>query len=88
MPRKSLTVQKALNGTTTDDDTHPTPADRFRLAEKVQCKTPLPVHGTVWDLFQEREALTREMNGIIEEQVRHLRLYDGSSTASPGTVPT
>lgn len=60
-------VQKALNCTTTDGDTHPAPADRFRLAEKVQCKTPLPVHGTVWDLFHEREALTREMNGIIEE---------------------
>lgn len=81
-------VQKALNCTTTDDDTHPAPADRFRLAEKVQCKTPLPVHGTVWDLFHEREALTREMNGIIEEQVRHLRLHNSSSTASPGTVPT
>lgn len=81
-------IQEALNRTTTDDDTHPAPAERFRLAEKIQCKAVLPVRGTVWDFFLHREALMGEMNGIIEEQVAKLRLHHSDTNeAEPGMAP-
>jgi tetratricopeptide (TPR) repeat protein len=63
-------VEAILNRETTEDDTHPSPAHRFRLASRIRCKNEPPATGMVWELFSNREGLTKEMNALIDEQVK------------------
>ncbi|MEP7076829.1 MAG: M48 family metallopeptidase [Acidobacteriota bacterium] len=56
----------ALNRKTTDDDTHPSPNDRFKLIEKVISNANVDSDRIVWDLFADRQALTDEMNKKLE----------------------
>jgi Zn-dependent protease with chaperone function/tetratricopeptide (TPR) repeat protein len=63
-------VNTILNRETTEDDTHPSPSHRFRLASRIRCKNEPPATGMVWELFGNREGLTKEMNALIDEQVR------------------
>ena len=63
-------VQDAIERETTEDDTHPSPVDRFRLVSRV-ASSPEGAHaGMVWDLFANPEALTLEMTHAIEANVR------------------
>jgi len=62
-------IDESLNRPTTEDDTHPAPKDRFRLASRIISKSGLPVDGNVWDLFVDREAITQEMNKLLEKRV-------------------
>jgi len=55
---------------TTEDDTHPSPEDRFKLASRIKCKESAPISGMVWDLFRDRESLTSEMNTLLEQRLR------------------
>ncbi len=64
--------EKAIKRPTTPDDTHPGPLDRFRLIATL----PEPAHpapsGLVWDLFRDREAITKEMLVQVEKNIaRH-----------------
>jgi tetratricopeptide (TPR) repeat protein len=59
-------VEKSLTRVTSDDDTHPSPSDRFRFTRTIVCTNEQPVTGLVWDLFQDREALTTEMTSLIQ----------------------
>jgi hypothetical protein len=70
--QKTITekVDALLNRETTEDDTHPSPAYRFRLASRIICKNEPPATGMVWELFSNREGLTKEMSSLINEQVR------------------
>ncbi|MGB7921705.1 MAG: tetratricopeptide repeat protein [Pyrinomonadaceae bacterium] len=70
--QKSLVaeVEAILNRETTEDDTHPSPAHRFRLASRIRCKNEPPAMGMVWELFSNREGLTKEMNALIDERVK------------------
>jgi tetratricopeptide (TPR) repeat protein/Zn-dependent protease with chaperone function len=61
---------EAINRPTTEDDTHPSPADRFKLAKRIRSRGVAPVTGQVWDLFRDRAALTNEMNAVIEDNIR------------------
>jgi tetratricopeptide (TPR) repeat protein len=61
---------KAVNRKTADTDTHPSPIERFRLARRVVSKEVSAATGMVWDLFADREKLTREMSSLIDTQVR------------------
>jgi hypothetical protein len=61
--------QEAMNRETTDDDTHPSPNDRFRRIENVTSNENLAIDGMVWDLFTDRQALTDEMNKRLESTV-------------------
>jgi hypothetical protein len=61
--------QEAMNRETTDDDTHPSPNDRFRRIENVTSNENLAIDGMVWDLFTDRQALTDEMNKSLESKV-------------------
>lgn len=45
------------------------PADRFKLAAKIRSRHVEAVRGQVWDLFKDREALTNEMNSLIEKSI-------------------
>ena len=61
--------RKAISRPTSDTDTHPSPADRFRLARRVTAKEETAAAGQVWDLFADRERLTREMSSAVQAQV-------------------
>lgn len=55
---------------TTEDDTHPSPQDRFKLISRIKSKDTAPISGQVWDLFKNREALTKEMNTLLETRIK------------------
>jgi tetratricopeptide (TPR) repeat protein len=63
-------INKALNRQTSEDDTHPSPADRFRLVGQVTSKNDSAGEGMVWDLFADRETLTKEMSSLVNSQVK------------------
>jgi hypothetical protein len=51
-----IEIQAALNQPTSEDDTHPSAADRFRLVRRVRGAGSHSSDSTmVWDLFQDRE---------------------------------
>lgn len=63
-------IRERISRQTSPDDTHPSPAERFRLAARI-LSTPRPAaQGMVWDLFVDRNRLTNEMCSLINEQVR------------------
>jgi tetratricopeptide (TPR) repeat protein len=64
------TVDQAINRPTSEDDTHPSPADRFRLVSRVVCETQPDPSGPMWALFADRDAITREMNLRVENMVK------------------
>lgn len=64
------TTQKELNRPTTEDDTHPSPADRFRFTRRITTQSEPAISGMVWDLFKNREALTAEMTSMIASELQ------------------
>lgn len=64
---------EAIDRPTTDDDTHPSPADRFRLLAGVQVGRTSTLEGEVWDLFSDREAIKKEMLAVVETQIAQFR---------------
>jgi hypothetical protein len=63
-------IEELLNRETSEDDTHPSPNDRFRLTRRITGANELPATGMVWDWFKNREALTNEMTSLIQSGVR------------------
>jgi len=74
-------VDKALHRETSEDDTHPSPVDRFRYVQRVPCNQPQNFGGVMWDLFPSPEALTIEMTSQIESRVKG-RMAQQYSTVS------
>ncbi|MDQ2855892.1 MAG: tetratricopeptide repeat protein [Acidobacteriota bacterium] len=62
-------AEQTLNRKTTEDDTHPSPSDRFRFTRKIVSQSEPPISGIVWDLFTDRTALTLEMTSTIQSVV-------------------
>jgi Zn-dependent protease with chaperone function len=62
--------RESLARKTSEDDTHPAPSERFRLAQRVKTKGEPPADGTVWELFADREALTLEMSQLVERNMQ------------------
>jgi len=62
--------EQALEQETTEDDTHPSPKDRFRYIQGARSAGVESLHGNVWDLFTDRSAIVSEMNSLIEKLVR------------------
>lgn len=56
---------ESLHRETSEDDTHPSPVERFRLASRVKTKGEPEAGGSVWELFADREGLTREMSELV-----------------------
>jgi hypothetical protein len=71
-PEKTLeeAIDHAINRQTSEDDTHPSPADRFRLASRVMCQNQPAPPGPKWNLFADREAISNEMSVRIEKMVK------------------
>ena len=63
-------VNSAINRQTTEDDTHPSPVDRFRLVSRVAGQNFPGPSGPMWDLFADREAISKEMSQKIESLVK------------------
>jgi tetratricopeptide (TPR) repeat protein len=59
-------ADEALTRSTTEDDTHPSPTDRFRYTQRITTQTEPLISGMVWDLFTNREALTAEMTSLVQ----------------------
>lgn len=62
--------RESLERKTSEDDTHPAPSERFRLAQRVKTKGEPVADGTVWELFADREALTREMSDLVSRNLQ------------------
>jgi Zn-dependent protease with chaperone function len=62
-------VSKVLAAPTTEDNTHPGPADRFRLVSRVTTPSDVPAEGAVWDLFPDRSKLTSEMSAMVQARL-------------------
>jgi Zn-dependent protease with chaperone function len=63
-------INNIITRPTSEDDTHPSPVERFRLASRIVCVRPAPPNGMVWDLFADRESLTAEMSRLIDDRVK------------------
>lgn len=63
-------IDKEIHRPSSEDDTHPGPAERFALASRIASASQLPPDGMVWELFTDKEHLTSEMNSLIDKQVK------------------
>jgi len=63
-------TERALNRETSEDDTHPSPVDRFRFTSRIVSQSEPPLSGMVWDLFKNREKLTTEMTSLVQVRMQ------------------
>lgn len=59
-------IEESLKRKTSEDDTHPSPDDRFRFTKTIDSLEAPSVSGKVWDLFKDQQALTREMTSLVQ----------------------
>ncbi len=64
-------LDKALNQQTTEDDTHPSPFDRFRYASRISTVVHDNDSQPVTDLFINWNSLTQEMSQLIADAVNN-----------------
>jgi Zn-dependent protease with chaperone function len=62
-------IKQVLGRKTSEDDTHPSPTDRFRFTSRIVTADEQPVSGKVWDLFKDKAALTSEMTSMIQYEL-------------------
>ncbi|HSQ24036.1 MAG TPA: hypothetical protein VLN44_06490, partial [Pyrinomonadaceae bacterium] len=67
-PEAKEAAQRVINRETSEDDTHPSPCDRFRFTRKITSQSEPPISGMVWDLFKDKAGLTKEMTAMLEHQ--------------------
>jgi Zn-dependent protease with chaperone function len=72
-PSLEHAIDDALLRETTEDDTHPSPQDRFRLVNGVTTAAVSVGDGLLWDLFANADEVATEMTAQIESRVEHLR---------------
>ncbi len=60
-------LSKLLNRKTDNNDTHPSPVDRFRYVDGIKASKPLKGSGFVRELFVDWNAITLEMTKDIED---------------------
>lgn len=70
-------VQKSLNRKTSEQDTHPSPVDRFRYVEGITKRNPGNDTGTVHEFFPGWEELTVEMTGEIDKMIKEQKRMNG-----------
>jgi Zn-dependent protease with chaperone function len=71
-PEKTIEeeIDQAINRETSEDDTHPSPADRFRLISRVPGPSKPISARPMWSLFADHEAITKEMSSQVERAVK------------------
>lgn len=70
-PETNLTdkINEIITTPTSEDDTHPCPMDRFIFVNQIKTLSQLQTNGMVWDLFTDKEELTKEMSLLIAKSV-------------------
>jgi hypothetical protein len=63
-------IEAQINKKTSEDNTHPSAADRFRFANRIGASGQEPIPGLLWDLFCDREGLTGEMSTRINSSIQ------------------
>ncbi|GHT40583.1 hypothetical protein FACS189437_06370 [Bacteroidia bacterium] len=63
-------LQKALNRPTSEDDTHPSPTDRFRFIANADSYNTYYNTSKIKDLFRNWDSITQEMTQEIENQYK------------------
>lgn len=63
-------IDKELYRQTSENDTHPSPVDRFRLIRGIPAPNRPPTSGAMWDLFKDSSGVMREMNIQVEYEGR------------------
>ena len=81
-------VAARLNAPTSEDDTHPSPRDRFRLGARIRSTVVARDGGPVWELFRDPDALMLEMtkqvaSGVAAESGLAFLVPAGRPTRSP-----
>ena len=66
-------LNKSLNRKTTEDDTHPSPIDRFRFISTLNNENIKYDTSKIKDMFLNWDSLTEEMTKIIEDNVNKYR---------------
>lgn len=62
-------VAGALDEKTSEDNTHPGPADRFRLGQRIRSGPTPHVSGPVWELFRDPPGMMAEMTSVIAKRI-------------------
>ena len=62
-------ITARMNAPTSEDDTHPSPRDRFRLGSRIRSTVAVRDGGPVWELFRDPEALMLEMTQLVASGV-------------------
>jgi Tfp pilus assembly protein PilF/Zn-dependent protease with chaperone function len=62
-------VEKILNRPTDADDSHPSPKDRFALAERVLAEDPPLSPRTAWDLVTANEDILLQMGELVDNAI-------------------
>lgn len=62
-------VEERLSAPTSEDDTHPSPQDRFRLGARIRSTAPAVDRGPVWALFADPDGLKLEMTARVAASV-------------------
>lgn len=81
-----IDFDKALDRETSEDDTHPSPVDRFRLVRKVSSDASHLGNQSVSDLFPIPRALTLEMTTEIESKVNGELALPSPTPVNAGSV--
>lgn len=63
-------VSAIIRRPTSEEDTHPSPSERFRLAERIAGSPAPATDETVWSLFPDRDALTEAMTAAVASLVK------------------
>ena len=63
-------LKKELNRATTEDDTHPSPVDRFRYVSRINTPNIPEDSSLVKEFFTDWEGITLEMTKLVEELVK------------------
>jgi tetratricopeptide (TPR) repeat protein len=64
-----LEIADALTRPSSEDDTHPSPIERFAFGQRSRVQESATSEGFVWDLLPNRKELTREMNDKVTEMI-------------------
>jgi Zn-dependent protease with chaperone function len=62
-------ICESLERQTSEDDTHPSPSDRFRLASRVNTTPKTSSDDPVWELFHNPTVLMDEMTTVVAQRV-------------------
>jgi Zn-dependent protease with chaperone function len=68
-PELAQALQAELTRPTTSQDSHPSPAERFKLAARIPCRRPLPADGMAWDLFEDHGQLFSDLSRQAQREM-------------------